>query len=181
MSTWKSQQQIDEIADRNILSRCESVDPCEQQCQEDGTGIMAAEGLPFCNEEGKNSLAVDFGGSAELRNGSAKEPIQLTDLQLQTGGTFKRLLAQKSDGTIHAIKPPSGDSDYRLIATKDGYKFELNTTVNEFDTDTIYTSGDIPDFIVGGKVTTNEAGKSVTRLTVYDISTLLDVLNVTCK
>ena len=175
--SWKTQQQLDEEAE---LLQCNKPDPQSTEDiygQAESYGIGTPGCVPFLNETGKPSIAVDFGGKAELRDGSVKKPIQLTGMQKFSGTKFKYIIGMREDGTMHAIKPPNIDCEYKLVADIGGFKFEKNITKNEFDPDDIY-SGDKPEFVIGGKITTNACGDQSMRLAVYDISDLLDILQV---
>ena len=180
MATWKTQNVLDQEAANAECVKNEIAQTCDVLAVDQQTGVMGAEALPFDNPTGQSSVPVDFGGSAELRDGSVDHPFQLTALQKGQGGKFKYIVIAKEDGTFIRVKPPKDDcADYKIVADKDGYRFEKDTTVNEFDPDDLYTT-DKPDFVLGGKVVENECGEQVMRLAIYDISDLLDYLDVTC-
>jgi hypothetical protein len=178
-NNWKSQASIDELSDLKACSKPEVIDTCNTHCQEEGTGIMSAEGLPFCNELGKPSIPMDFGGHAVLRNGSRKQPIQLTELQSKTVSPFKRLMGVTEAGALYSIIPPKDGETYKVVADDDGFKFAKDITANSIDASDVQGEGD-PDFVVGGKITTDANGNSVMRLMAYDISQLLNYLDVDC-
>ena len=181
MSKWKSRGQIDEAIETQAINRSQQVSDCptgcDIECQEESTGIMAAEGRPFCNENGKPSIAVDTGGHAELRDGSKNQPIQLTGLQAKQYGKFAGLMGVGGDGTLYAIRPTQDDVTYKVLSTKDGFCLEEDVTENCIDATDVYTGG-TPDFVLGGRITTDANGKSCMRLVAYDISDLLSVLEV---
>jgi len=159
MANWKSISQLDEENDDICASRDfvnqNKLDSCANHCIEEGSSIMAGDGLPFCNSNGKNSIAIDFGESAELRDGSCKKPIQLTELQCVIGQKVKYLMAVLCGGTVVKISAPqSTGKTYRIVADADGFYFQENTSINSFSADI----GSDAEFALGGKIVTASDG-----------------------
>jgi hypothetical protein len=61
--------------------------------------------------------------SVQLRNGSAKYPIELPHLQRQVGGSFARMMIQDAEGRWYIFIPPVKCVDQRLIISNGSFSF----------------------------------------------------------
>lgn len=171
---WKSQDLIDKKAEVRECFTPESNDVCDTDCADQASGIMGADGIGLCNGSNKPAIAIDKGGVAELADGSLKHPIKLTEIQKSIGLPFKTLMGVKSDGSLVKIIPPDHtDCSYKLVADKEGFRFEKDLTENAFDPKFV-SSGDPSDFVLGGRITKNKCGEDVLRLVLYDATALMN-------
>ena len=93
--------------------------------------------------------------SVQLRNGSAKLPIELPHLQKQVGGSFVRMMVQNVSGQWFAFTAPTGCVNQRLIISNGSFKFVDDVLPNLMTTEMCPVSlADDFDFIVGVKTTT---------------------------
>lgn len=125
------------------------------------------------------AIIVDHGEGPEYHDGSASQPIRLTNLQEQSAGSFVSIAFKRADGTIVAWKPATGDNcQYRLIAKNGNISLVIDDTVNEFD-DVQFDASQDPasdnvEFLMGGKVITGCDGKPKVKLLKVDKTKLCE-------
>jgi hypothetical protein len=68
--------------------------------------------------------------SVQLRNGSAKYPVELPHLQKQVGGSFDKMIIQDASGKWYAFLPSVSCVNQRLIISNGSFTFVDDTLPN---------------------------------------------------
>ena len=90
--------------------------------------------------------------SVQLRNGSAKWPIELPHLQKQVGGKFVKMMVQDVNGKWYVFTAPNECVNQRLIISNGSFSFVEDVIPNLLTTEMcpVSLSSDF-DYIVGLK------------------------------
>lgn len=104
----------------------EAAAPCTAKTtKKKGKALVVSDQTEHCDRDlvgdEYQSIAVASSPSVtELRSGSSSQPIKLSKLLTQSGGTILTIVSKRPDGTIHAWKPTPACYERRLKVLANG-------------------------------------------------------------